>query len=85
MAALIEDAQAMAIGMFLSIAISIILCMLSVSLISWSALRQVFSLVYIKVLLTPKRRGSSTAVLFSKDSYSLTFIDVNVAKLVVLF
>lgn len=41
MAALIEDAKAMAIGLFLSIGVSLIFCMLSVGLISWSALRQV--------------------------------------------
>ncbi|CAH2103160.1 unnamed protein product [Euphydryas editha] len=41
MKALVEDAKAMAIGMFLSIAISLLLCMVSVSLISWSALRQI--------------------------------------------
>lgn len=41
MAALIEDAKAMAIGLFLSIGVSLVFCMLSVGLISWSALRQV--------------------------------------------
>ncbi|KAJ8737704.1 hypothetical protein PYW08_000299 [Mythimna loreyi] len=41
MEALIEDAKAMAIGLFLSIGISLIFCMLSVGLISWSALRQI--------------------------------------------
>nr|ADV76539.1 ATP-binding cassette sub-family B member 3 [Trichoplusia ni] len=41
MAALIEDAKAMAIGLFLSIGVSLIFCMLSVGLISWSALRQI--------------------------------------------
>ncbi|KAF9804800.1 hypothetical protein SFRURICE_007703 [Spodoptera frugiperda] len=41
MLALIEDAKAMAIGLFLSIGVSLIFCMLSVGLISWSALRQI--------------------------------------------
>lgn len=41
MVALVEDATAMAIGMFISIAVSLFLCVLSVALISWSALRQV--------------------------------------------
>ncbi|KAH9637264.1 hypothetical protein HF086_006908 [Spodoptera exigua] len=41
MVALIEDAKAMAIGLFLSIGVSLIFCMLSVGLISWSALRQI--------------------------------------------
>ncbi|XP_045458095.1 multidrug resistance protein homolog 49-like [Melitaea cinxia] len=41
MRALVEDGTAMAIGMFISIAISLLLCMISVSLISWSALRQI--------------------------------------------
>lgn len=41
MEALVDDAEAMAIGMFVSIAISLILCMSSVALINWSALRQV--------------------------------------------
>ncbi|KAI8430776.1 hypothetical protein MSG28_000938 [Choristoneura fumiferana] len=40
MEALVDDAEAMAIGMFVSIAISLILCMSSVALINWSALRQ---------------------------------------------
>ncbi|XP_073952681.1 multidrug resistance protein homolog 49-like [Choristoneura fumiferana] len=41
MEALVDDAEAMAIGMFVSIAISLILCMSSVALINWSALRQI--------------------------------------------
>ncbi|XP_049693223.2 multidrug resistance protein homolog 49 [Helicoverpa armigera] len=41
MLALIDDAKAMAIGLFLSIGVSLIFCMLSVGLIGWSALRQI--------------------------------------------
>ncbi|XP_073952757.1 multidrug resistance protein homolog 49-like isoform X2 [Choristoneura fumiferana] len=41
MAALIEDANAMAIGMFVSTAISLIFCIVSVACINWSALRQI--------------------------------------------
>lgn len=41
MDALVEDGKSMAAGMFLSIGISLILCILSTSLISWSALRQI--------------------------------------------
>lgn len=41
MAALIEDAQAMAIGMIVSTVISLIFCIVSVVCINWSALRQV--------------------------------------------
>ncbi|XP_048004619.1 multidrug resistance protein homolog 49-like [Leguminivora glycinivorella] len=41
MQALIEDAHAVCIGMFVSIIISILFCMLSVALINWSALRQI--------------------------------------------
>ncbi|XP_047544251.1 multidrug resistance protein homolog 49-like [Vanessa atalanta] len=53
MKALVEDATAMAIGMFISIGISLILCMLSVSLISWSALRQItrIRLLFLKTVL----------------------------------
>lgn len=48
MLALTEDAKAMAIGLFLSIGISLIFCMLSVGLISWSALRQVHNLIKLQ-------------------------------------
>lgn len=41
MAALLEDAKAIAVGIFLSIVISLIFVILSVLLVSWSALRQV--------------------------------------------
>ncbi|CAK1588202.1 unnamed protein product [Parnassius mnemosyne] len=41
MKALVEDAKAMCIGMFVSIGISLLLCVLSVGLLSWSALRQI--------------------------------------------
>ncbi|XP_061382310.1 multidrug resistance protein homolog 49-like [Danaus plexippus] len=41
MNALVEDGESMAIGMFISIGISLILCMASVGLISWSAMRQI--------------------------------------------
>ncbi|XP_028035436.1 multidrug resistance protein homolog 49-like [Bombyx mandarina] len=41
MEALIDDAKAMAIGMFISIGVSLVFCVLSFSLISWSALRQI--------------------------------------------
>ncbi|CAK1554106.1 unnamed protein product [Leptosia nina] len=41
MEALVEDGKAMAIGLFISVFISLVLCFLSVSLISWSALRQI--------------------------------------------
>ncbi|CAB3235161.1 unnamed protein product [Arctia plantaginis] len=41
MAALLEDAKAIAIGMFLSIVISLFFVVLSVLLVSWSALRQI--------------------------------------------
>lgn len=41
MKALKEDAEAMAIGMFVSIGVSLLFCIASVALISWSALRQV--------------------------------------------
>ncbi|XP_041987757.1 multidrug resistance protein homolog 49-like [Aricia agestis] len=41
MKALLEDGTALAIGMFISIFISIILTMTSVALINWSALRQI--------------------------------------------
>nr|QCO93568.1 ATP-binding cassette subfamily B member 2 [Chilo suppressalis] len=41
MDALVEDGKSMAIGMFLSIIISMIFCVLSTALISWSALRQI--------------------------------------------
>ncbi|KAG6458009.1 hypothetical protein O3G_MSEX010602 [Manduca sexta] len=53
MEALIEDAKAMAIGMFISIAVSIIFCMLSVGLISWSALRQITRIrtLFLKAVL----------------------------------
>ncbi|KAJ2954418.1 hypothetical protein O0L34_g2685 [Tuta absoluta] len=39
--ALVQDGAAMAIGMFISIACSLLLCMLGVGLVSWSALRQI--------------------------------------------
>ncbi|CAB3225437.1 unnamed protein product [Arctia plantaginis] len=53
MLALKEDAKAMAIGLFLSIAISLIFCMLSVGLISWSALRQItrIRMLFLKAVL----------------------------------
>ncbi|CAG4942049.1 unnamed protein product [Colias eurytheme] len=41
MKALIEDGKSMAIGGFTSVILSIILCMISTSLLSWSALRQI--------------------------------------------
>ncbi|CAG4929498.1 unnamed protein product [Parnassius apollo] len=41
MKALVEDAKAMCIGMFVSIGISLLFCVLSVGLLSWSALRQI--------------------------------------------
>ncbi|XP_013162197.1 PREDICTED: multidrug resistance protein homolog 49-like [Papilio xuthus] len=41
MEALVEDAKAMCIGMFVSIGISLIFCIFSVGLLSWSALRQI--------------------------------------------
>lgn len=41
MDALVDDGKAMAAGMFLSIGISLIFCMLSTALVSWSALKQV--------------------------------------------
>ncbi|XP_049884996.1 multidrug resistance protein homolog 49-like [Pectinophora gossypiella] len=41
MKALVEDGTAMAIGMFVSIGVSLLFCVLSVALISWSALRQI--------------------------------------------
>lgn len=43
MEALIEDGKAMAIGLFVSVFISMVLCFTSVALISWSALRQVIN------------------------------------------
>ncbi|XP_039763141.1 multidrug resistance protein homolog 49-like [Pararge aegeria] len=53
MKALVEDATSMAIGMFISIAISLILCMLSVALISWSALRQItrIRIIFLEAVL----------------------------------
>ncbi|XP_059046316.1 multidrug resistance protein homolog 49-like [Achroia grisella] len=39
--ALVDDGKAMCAGMFASIAISLIFCMLSTALVSWSALRQI--------------------------------------------
>lgn len=41
MAALVADGRALAVGSIVSVVISIVLCMLSVSLVNWSALRQV--------------------------------------------
>ncbi|XP_053623630.1 multidrug resistance protein homolog 49-like [Plodia interpunctella] len=41
MDALVDDGKAMCIGMFISIAISLVFCMLSTWLVSWSALRQI--------------------------------------------
>ncbi|XP_061705588.1 multidrug resistance protein homolog 49-like isoform X1 [Cydia pomonella] len=41
MHALIQDAEAVCIGMFITIFISILFCILSVALINWSALRQI--------------------------------------------
>ncbi|XP_063394419.1 multidrug resistance protein homolog 49-like [Cydia fagiglandana] len=41
MQALLQDAEAICIGMFLTIFISILFCILSVALINWSALRQI--------------------------------------------
>ncbi|KAJ0183787.1 hypothetical protein K1T71_000210 [Dendrolimus kikuchii] len=41
MDALIDDAKALAIGLFISIAVSLTFCMLSVWLITWSALKQI--------------------------------------------
>ncbi|XP_047524484.1 multidrug resistance protein homolog 49-like [Pieris napi] len=41
MEALVEDGKAMAIGLFVSVFVSLVLCFISVSLISWSALRQI--------------------------------------------
>ena len=41
MAALVQDATAMAIGAFISVGVSLVCCAVSVALIGWSALRQV--------------------------------------------
>ncbi|XP_073952769.1 multidrug resistance protein homolog 49-like [Choristoneura fumiferana] len=41
MEALIEDAKSMCAGMFISIAISLLFCVISVGCINWSALRQI--------------------------------------------
>ncbi|XP_063837633.1 multidrug resistance protein homolog 49-like [Ostrinia nubilalis] len=41
MDALVADGKAMAAGMFLSIAISLLFCVVSTALVSWSALRQI--------------------------------------------
>lgn len=46
MAALVNDGRAMAIGMILSIVISLLLCIASVALVSWSALKQVHTGMY---------------------------------------
>ncbi|XP_075990573.1 multidrug resistance protein homolog 49-like [Anticarsia gemmatalis] len=53
MAALIEDAKSMAIGLFLSIGIAITLCILSVGLINWSALRQItrIRMLFLKAVM----------------------------------
>lgn len=52
MAALVNDGRAMAIGMFVSIIISLLLCIASVALVSWSALRQVHTTPYSSYLRT---------------------------------
>ncbi|CAG4929505.1 unnamed protein product [Parnassius apollo] len=41
MKALVEDAKAMSIGTFVYVSISLLLCVISVGLLSWSALRQI--------------------------------------------
>ncbi|XP_034839685.1 multidrug resistance protein homolog 49-like isoform X2 [Maniola hyperantus] len=53
MEALVEDGTAMAIGMIISVVISLVLCMLSVALVSWSALRQItrIRIVFLEAVL----------------------------------
>lgn len=49
MEALVDDAEALAIGLFVSIGVCLAFCMLSVWLISWSALRQVIFNIILHV------------------------------------
>lgn len=70
MAALIEDAQAVAIGAFVSIIFSILCNVLSVALVSWSALKQI----------TTIRKLFLTAVLRQDMTWFDTDSDFNLAS-----
>ncbi|VVC86230.1 multidrug resistance protein homolog 49-like [Leptidea sinapis] len=47
MNALVEDGTALAIGMIISMSVSIVLCVVSIALINWSALRQITRIRFI--------------------------------------